>query len=84
MTMYKVLYPKDYVDRLNVSRKDGGWIHSSIEDSAISIRQLEDDLKKEPEETNYSGKKQYQNQLKNKEKTRIGRKTIVLMFQGTK
>ena len=33
MTMHKVLHPRDDIDRLNVSRIEGGRGHASIEDS---------------------------------------------------
>ena len=43
MTMYKVLHPRDDVDRLYVSRKEGGRGLGSIEDSVdASIQRLED------------------------------------------
>ena len=38
MTMYKVLHPKDDVDRLNVSRKEGGRGFASVD---ASIQRLE-------------------------------------------
>ena len=47
MTMHKALHPKDDVDRLYVSRKDGGRGLSSIEDSVdVSIQQLKDYIQK--------------------------------------
>ena len=43
MTMHKALHPRDDVDRLYVSRKEGGWGLASIEDSVdASIQRLED------------------------------------------
>ena len=43
MTMYKALHPRDNVDRLLVSRKEGGRGIASIEDSVdASIERLED------------------------------------------
>ena len=43
MTMHKALHPRDDVDRLYVSRKEGGRGLASIEDSVdASIRRLED------------------------------------------
>ena len=36
MTMHKALDPSDDVDRLHVSRKEGGRGHASIEDSVVS------------------------------------------------
>ncbi len=47
MTMHKALHPRDNVDRLYVSKKEGGRGLSSIEDSVdASIQRLEDDIEK--------------------------------------
>ena len=47
MTMHKALHPRDDVDRLYVSRKEGGRGLASIEDSVdASIQQLEDYIQK--------------------------------------
>ena len=47
MTMYNALHPRDYVDRLYVSRIEGGRGLSSIEDSVdASIQRLEDYIEK--------------------------------------
>ena len=47
MTMHKVLHPRDDVDRLFVSRKEGRRELGSIEDSVdASIQRLEDYIKK--------------------------------------
>ena len=47
MTMHKVLYPKENVDRLYESRKAGGKALVSIEDSVhTSIQRLEDYVEK--------------------------------------
>ena len=47
MTMHKALHPRDDVDRLYVSRKEGGRWSASIEDSvAASIQRLEDYIQK--------------------------------------
>ena len=47
MTMHKALHPRDDVDRLNFSRKEGGRGLASIEDSVdASIQRLEDYLQK--------------------------------------
>ena len=47
MTIHKALYPRDDVDRLYVSRKEGGRGLASIEDNVdASIRQLEDYIEK--------------------------------------
>ena len=43
MTMHKTLHPRDDVDRLYVSRKDGERGLASIEDTVdVSIQRLED------------------------------------------
>ena len=43
MTMHKALHPRDDVDRLYVSRKEGGRGLANIEDSVdASIQPLED------------------------------------------
>ena len=48
MTMHKALHPKDDVDRLYVSRKEGGRGLASIEDKvdAALVQQLEDYIEK--------------------------------------
>ena len=47
MTMHKALYPRDNVDRLYVSRKEGRRGLASIEDSVdASIQRLEDNIEK--------------------------------------
>ena len=47
MTMHKALHPRDDVDRLYVSRKEGGRGLASIEDTAdASIQRLEDYIEK--------------------------------------
>ena len=47
MTMDKTLHPRDDVDRLYVSRKEGGRGIASIEDSIdTSIQRLEDYIQK--------------------------------------
>ena len=47
MTMHKALHPRDDIDRLYVSRKEGGRGLASIEDSVdASIQQLEDYIEK--------------------------------------
>ena len=47
MTMHKVLHPRDDVDRLYVSRKEGGRGLASIEDSVnATIQRLEDYIEK--------------------------------------
>ena len=47
MTMHKVLHPRDDVDRLYVSRKEGGSGLASIEDSVdASIQRFKDNIQK--------------------------------------
>ena len=47
MTMHKALHPRDYVDRLYVSRKEGGRGLTSNEDSVdVSIQWLDDYIQK--------------------------------------
>ena len=47
MTMHKALHPRDDVDRLYVSRKEGGRGLASIEDTVdASIQRLEDSIEK--------------------------------------
>ena len=47
MTMHKALHPRDDVDRLYVSRKEGGRVLASIEDSVDeSIQRLQDYIQK--------------------------------------
>ena len=47
MTMHKALHPREEVDRLYVSRKEGGKGLASIEDSVdASIQRLEDNIEK--------------------------------------
>ena len=50
MTTHKALHPRDYVDRIYVTKKEGGRGLASIEDSVdASIRQLEDYIEKKNE-----------------------------------
>ena len=47
ITMHKVLHPRDNIDRLYVSRKEGGRGLASIEDSVgTSIQRLEEYIEK--------------------------------------
>ena len=47
MTMHQALHPRDDVDRLYVSRKEGGSGLASIDDSVdVSIQRLEDYIQK--------------------------------------
>ena len=50
MTMNKALHSRDDVDRLYVSRKEGGKVLASIKDSIdASIQRLEDNIEKRGE-----------------------------------
>ena len=50
MTMHKALRPRDDIERLYVSRKEGGRRYASIQDSVdVSIRELDDYIKKSKE-----------------------------------
>ena len=50
LTMHKALYPRDDVDRLYVSRKEGGRRLASMEDRVDAlIRRLEDYIEKKHE-----------------------------------
>ena len=51
MTMHKVLHSRDDVDRLYVSRKEGGRALARIQDSVdASIQRLEDYIKNAEED----------------------------------
>ena len=51
MTMHKALYPRDDVNRLYVSRKEGGRGLASIEDNVdTSIQRLKDYIKNTSED----------------------------------
>ena len=60
MTLHKALHPRDDVERLYVSRKEGGRGLASIEDSVdASIQRLEDYIKRTQMMTDNSHQKQY-------------------------
>ena len=87
MMRYKALHLRDDIDRLYVSRKGGRWL-ASIENSINTlIRWLEDFIKKKQSKVNYSEQKQHKQhkhqQNNNNQKTKIRRKTSVLIFQVT-
>ena len=66
MMMHKTLHPKDDIDRLYVSRKERRRGLVSIEGSVdTSIRRIEDNIKKEIRQTNYSEHKQHKDQQNN-------------------
>ena len=50
MTIHKALYPRDDIDRLHVTRKEGGREVTSIENNVYTpIRQPEDYIRKNKE-----------------------------------
>ena len=60
MTIHKALHPRDDVNRLYVSRKEGGRGLTSIEDTVdASIQRLEDYIEKHERETNCNHQKRY-------------------------
>ena len=60
MTMHKALHSRADVDRLCVSRKEGGRALTSIDDSVdASIQRLEDYIEKTRTRTNYNHQKRY-------------------------
>ena len=85
MTMHKVLYPRDDVDRLYVSRKEGGREHARIEDSVdISIQRLEDYIEKTRRRTDYGHQEEYWYKIDHKmtktRKQKLGGKTTTCAF----
>ena len=60
MTIHKTLHPRDDIDRLYISRKEGGRGVSNIEDNVVaSIQWLKDHIEKQGRKTDYSQQKQY-------------------------
>ena len=60
MTMHKALHPRDDIDRLYVSRREGRRGLASIEDSVdASIQCFEDYIEKRGGKTGCSHQKQY-------------------------
>ena len=49
MTMHKALHPRDDVDRLYISRKEGGSGLTSIENSVDALIQRLEDYRDKPE-----------------------------------
>ena len=85
MTMPKALNPRDDVDRLYVSRKEGGRGLASIKDSVdAGIQRLEDYKEKHEGGLATAIKKQYWQryvqQNDNNYETKIGRKTTLWAF----
>ena len=82
-----VLYPRDDVDKLYVSRKEGERGLISIDDSVdASIKQLENYIEKRGERNNRKVRHQKQfwqhkdKQNGNNQKRKMGRKTTLWMF----
>ena len=72
----------DYIDRLYMSRKEGGRKFASIEDSVdTTIRSLENYFFKKKGKLQLKPPKDQQNN--NNEKTKTQRKAILKMFQAT-
>ena len=46
MTMHKALHPRDDIDRLLVSRKEGGRGYASIEDNSDALIRLKNYIEK--------------------------------------
>ena len=71
--MHKALHPRDDVDRLYVSRKEGGRGLASIEDSVdTSIQRLEDYIQRRLED--YIQKRQEDQLNDNNQKNKSGKK----------
>ena len=85
MTMHKALQPRDDVDRLYVSRKEGGRGLASIEDSIdTSIQQLGDYREKHEGGLITATKNDTDNMMDNRmtitRKQKLGRKTTLWAF----
>ena len=85
ITIHKALHTSDEVDRLYVSRKEGGRKFASVEDSVDgSIQRLEDYIKKTWKKTDHSHQMQYWQleniQKPNNQETKLGRKTTLWTF----
>ena len=85
--LHRDLHPRDDVDKLQASRKEGGKVLTSIQDSVDApIQQLKDYIKTcigrwiLARRNNENNKHQ---QIKNNQKTKMGRKTTVWTFLGT-
>ena len=90
MTMHEVLHPRNDIDRLYLSRKEGGRGQTSIEDCIYASTQgLKDYAKKSKEilitATNNSinNIRKYKQKNNKNKKTEMGRKMIILIFQVT-
>ena len=77
MTMHKALHPRDDVDRLYVSRKEGRKGVASNEDSVdASIKRLEDYIQKDNGGLITAVRNDTDNTMVNR-MTKMGRKTIL-------
>ena len=86
MTMHKALHPRDDVNRLYISRKDGGRGLARIEESVdASIQRLEDYIKKTRRTTDDRHQKWYwqhgEQQNDNNQETEMGRKELRVRFK---
>ena len=79
MTMHKTLHPRDDVDRIYVSRKEGGRGLTSIEDSVdASIQRLEDYIEKHERGLNTAIRNDMDNTIDDKmTTTKMGVKTTL-------
>ena len=86
--MHKALHPRDDIDRLYMSSKEGERELLGIQNSIdTSIQRLKDYIKQAKRKTGYSDQKQYwqhkHQQNKNYQKTKMGRKITTWTFQAT-
>ena len=87
MTMHKALHPRDDVDTLYESRKEGGRGLARVQDSVdASIQWLEDYIRKDGGRlitvTGNNTDNTSINRIKNYQKAKIERKTTVWAFQA--
>ena len=86
-TMHKDLHIRDDVDRLSVSRKEGGIGFASIEDSVdVSTERLENYMYKRRGRLNTTTRNNIDNTIINRTNItwrKMGRKTTVWTFQTT-
>ena len=73
MTMYKVLHPRDDVDRLHVSRKEGGKWLTNIDDSVDeSIKRFRDYIKSAEEDNTRTNRTEITRKERSEEKQVCG------------
>ena len=87
MTIHRTLYPWEDIDRLYVSRKGGRGL-TSIEDSIDASIRLEDNIQKRggrliTATRNNTDNMRTNRTTKKKQKTKMGRKTILWTFKTT-